>query len=75
MMVEVMVFLAPFLSFATTYTPTKAHNMFVLILDLHFKCMDVVKTVVGWAKVMEMVVEYDIKSFILFVVASFTSKI
>ncbi len=70
-MVEVMVILAPFLSFTTTYTPSKAHNMLVLMLDLHFKCMDVVKAFVGWAKVMEMVVEYDTKSIMPFVVASF----
>jgi hypothetical protein len=71
MMVEVMAILAPFLSFATTYTPSKAHNMLTLMLGLHFKCMDVVKAFVGWAKVMEMVVEYDTKSLMPLVVACF----
>ncbi len=59
MMAKMIVVLAPFLSFATTYTPNKAHNMFALMLDPHFKCLDVVKAFVGWAKIMEMVVEYD----------------
>jgi hypothetical protein len=60
MIVEVMAILAPFLSFATTYIPSKAHNMLALMLDMCFKCMDVIKTFVGWVKVMEMVAEYDI---------------
>jgi hypothetical protein len=59
-MAKVMVVLAPFLSFATTCTLSKAHNMLALMLDSCFKCLDVVKAFVGWAKVMEMVVEYDI---------------
>jgi hypothetical protein len=49
MMVEVTIILTPFLSFTTTYTPSKAHNMFALMLDPHFKCMDVVKAFVGRA--------------------------
>jgi hypothetical protein len=57
MMVEVMAVLIPFLSFATTYILNKAHNMLVLMLDLHFKCKGVVKAFVGWEKVMEMVVK------------------
>jgi hypothetical protein len=46
MMAEVMAFLTPFLSFVTIYIPSKAHNMLALILDPHFKCMDVVKAFV-----------------------------
>jgi hypothetical protein len=71
MMVEMMVVLAPILSFAIIYTPSKAHSMLVLMLGLHFKCMDVVKAFVGWGKVTEMVVEYDTKSLMSLVVASF----
>jgi hypothetical protein len=37
MMGEVMVVLAPFLAFATTYITTKAHNMLVLMLDPRFQ--------------------------------------
>jgi hypothetical protein len=33
MMVEVMVLLTPFPTFAFTYNVPKAHNMFVLMLD------------------------------------------
>jgi hypothetical protein len=72
MMVEaVMAVLIPILSFATTYTPSKAHNMLALMLDPHFVCMDVVKVFVGWEKVMEMVVEYDTKFLMSLMVASF----
>jgi hypothetical protein len=53
MMIEMMVVLVPFLSFATTYIPNKAHNMFALMLDLHFKCLDVVKVFVGGEKIMD----------------------
>ncbi len=49
MMAGVTTILTPFLSFTTIYIPSKAHNMFALMLDLHFKCMDVVKTFVGQA--------------------------
>lgn len=71
MMVEAMAVLVPFLSFETTYTLNKAHNMLTLMLDPHFKCLDVVKTFVGWEKVMEMVVEYDTKFKMLLLVATF----
>jgi hypothetical protein len=71
MMAEMMVILAPFLSFTTSYTPNKTHNMFVLMLDPCFKCLDVVKAFVGWEKVMEMVVEYDTKSLVPLLVATF----
>jgi hypothetical protein len=71
MMAKMMAVLAPFLSFATTCTPSKAHNMLALMWDLCFKCLDVVKAFVGWAKVMEMVVEYVINSLMLLVVVAF----
>jgi len=46
MMAKVLVALVPFLSFASTYSVSKAHNMLVLMLDLHFKSINVVKTFV-----------------------------
>jgi hypothetical protein len=46
MMAKVMGVLVPFLSFATTYTSSKAHNMLALMLEPHFKCMDVVEAFV-----------------------------
>jgi hypothetical protein len=46
MMAKVLVALVPFLSFASTYSISKAHNMLVLMLDLHFKSIKVVKTFV-----------------------------
>ncbi len=51
MMGEVMVVMVPFFAFASIYIATKAHNMLVLMLDPHFKSLDVVKGFVGRAKV------------------------
>jgi hypothetical protein len=62
MMGQIMAILTPFFAFASTYVTTKAHNMFALMFDLHFKCLDVVKGFVGRAKVIQMVVKYDSKS-------------
>jgi len=61
MVVEVQVVLTPFLAFTSSYNANKVHNMLALMLDLHFKPLDVVKAFVGWAKVIQIVVEYDNK--------------
>jgi len=45
-MMEKVLVAVPFLSFASTYSVSKAHNMLVLMLDLHFKSINVVKTFV-----------------------------
>jgi len=55
MMVQVLVVLSPFLAFAYVYNPYKVHNMLALILDMHFKSFDVMKTLVKWANVIQMV--------------------
>jgi len=47
MMVDVQAFLAPFLAFASTYNATKAHKKLALMLDPHFKSLNVMKTFVG----------------------------
>jgi hypothetical protein len=54
---EVMVILAPFFTFASTYIATKAHNMLPLMQDLCFKSLDVMKGFVKRAKVIQMVVD------------------
>jgi hypothetical protein len=59
---KVQVFLVLFLAFASTFNVSKAHNMLVLILDQHFKSLDAMKVVVGRAKLIQMVVEYDTKT-------------
>jgi hypothetical protein len=51
MMGEVLVVMVPFFAFASTYITTKAHNMLVLMLDSHFRSLDVVKGFVRRAKV------------------------
>jgi hypothetical protein len=57
MMCDVMVVLAPFFTFASTYIATKAHNMLTLMQDLCFKSLDVAKGFVGKAKVVQMVAD------------------
>jgi hypothetical protein len=54
MMAKVITILVPFLSFSSTYNVSKAHNMLALMLDLHCKSLDAVKTFVGKAKMIVM---------------------
>jgi hypothetical protein len=70
MMGEVMPILTPFFAFSSTYITTKAHNMLTLMLDLHFKPLDVVKGFVGREKVIQMVVKYDNKSLMPLLLAT-----
>jgi len=46
MMAKVLVVLAPFLSFASSYNASKVHNMLILTLELCFKSLNVVKSFV-----------------------------
>jgi hypothetical protein len=55
MMVQVLVVLSPFMAFAYVYNPSKAHNMLALMLDMQFKSFDVMKTLIKWANVIQMV--------------------
>jgi hypothetical protein len=71
MMVEIQVVLAPFLAFAFTYNVSKAHNILALMLNPHFKSLDVVKTFVRWEKTIQMVVEYDSKTLLPLLVVAF----
>lgn len=70
-MAKVLVALVPFLSFASTYSVSKAHNMLVLMLDLLFKSLNVVKTYVRRTKVIQIVTEYDIMTLLPLLVATF----
>ncbi len=59
MMVEVQAVLVPFtmlarLTILYSYNANKAHNLLALMLDLHFKSLNVVKVFVGWAKVIQL---------------------
>jgi hypothetical protein len=47
MLSPVVSILSPFLAFATSFFPTKAHNMLTMVLDLIFKGMKVVTEFVG----------------------------
>jgi hypothetical protein len=64
MMVELHVVLAPFVAFTFSYNANKAHNMLALMLDPCSKSFDVVKASVGWANVIQIVVEYVSKTLL-----------
>jgi len=71
MMVEVHVVLAPFVAFTYSYNANKAHNMLTLMLDPGLKSLDVVKAFVGWANVIQIVIEYVSKTLLPLLVATF----
>jgi hypothetical protein len=47
MLSPIVSILSPFLAFATSFFPTKVHNMLPMMLDLRFKGMKVVREFVG----------------------------
>jgi len=47
MMTQVINILFPFLAFVLAYNQAKAHNMFVIMLDLGFKNMKIIWDFVG----------------------------
>jgi hypothetical protein len=59
---EVLVVLAPFLAFSFADSSNEAHNMLALILKPWYKFLDVVKALVGRAKIIHMVAKYDSKA-------------
>ncbi len=71
MMAKIQAILVPFLAFTSSNNASKAHNMLPLILNLWFKPLNVVKTFVGHAKMIQIVVEYDNKTLLPLLLASF----
>jgi hypothetical protein len=63
--------LASFLAFASTYIGNKVHNTVALMLDPHFKSLDVVKAFVGWEKMIQMVAQYNSETLLPLLVAIF----
>ncbi len=53
------------------YSVNKAHNMLTLMLDMRCKFLDVMKTFIGKAKVIQMVVKYDNKIWMTLLVVAF----
>jgi hypothetical protein len=54
-----------FLAFTFSFQPYNAHNMLVLILDPHFKSLQIIWDYVGVKVAMQIVIEYDHKVLIL----------
>lgn len=75
MMVEVSTTLVLFLSFSSIHNVSKVQNMLALMLDPHLKYLDVVKTFVGKAKIIQMVTKYDNKTLMPLMVVFFNCKI
>ncbi len=68
---RVQVALDSILAFTSFYNVSKVHNMLALMLDSHFKSLDVVKVFVGWAKMIQIMVKYDSKTLLPLLVATF----
>jgi hypothetical protein len=68
-----LVMLVPFLAFTSSYNVNKVHNMLTIMLDPHFKSLDVVKVFVGWAKVIQIVAKYGNKTLLPLLVLLFIS--
>jgi hypothetical protein len=62
MMVEIKVVLAPLLAFTSIYDATKVCNMLALILDPWFKSLNVLKTFIERAIVIQIVAIYKKKN-------------
>lgn len=60
-----------FLAFASTYNANNTHKMLALMLDPYFKSFDVMKTFVGHAKVIQMMVEYGNKILLPLLMVAF----
>jgi hypothetical protein len=73
MMTKVQVVLVPFLALKSSYNASKAHNMLTLMLDLHFKSVNVVNAFVRRAKMIQIIVEYDSKTLLPLLVFLFIS--
>jgi hypothetical protein len=58
--------LKPFLTFLKSYNANEAHNMLVIMLDLRFKHLCVVKNFVGQGNAIHFPYEYNAKAVIPF---------
>jgi hypothetical protein len=56
---KVIKVLQPFLTFTFSFQPHSAHNMLVLMQDLHFKNLQIIPNFVGLESIVEIIVEYD----------------
>jgi hypothetical protein len=59
--IEVVKVLKPFLTFLKSYDANQVPNMLVIMLDLRFKHLPVVKNNVGQGNVIHFAYEYDAK--------------
>jgi hypothetical protein len=68
---EIKAILAPLLAFTSIYDDTKVCNMLALILDPRFKSLDVLKTFIENAIVIQMMAKYDNKNLMPLLVIFF----
>jgi hypothetical protein len=57
--------LQPFLAFTFSFQPHSAHNMLVLMLESHFKNLQIIPDFVGLESTMEIVVKYGCTTCLL----------
>jgi hypothetical protein len=64
MLREVIEVIKPFLLFLKTFYQQNVHNMFAIMLDPHFKFLQIVENYVGCGKTICFASEYDVKAMI-----------
>ncbi len=63
---EVVKVLQPFFQFIFVFYSDQVHNMFVIMLDLRFKSLQVVEILVGRGNAIQLISKYDLKAIIPF---------
>jgi len=51
----------PFFLFLKTFDPHSVHNMFAIMLDLHFKYIQIIENYVSLGVIICLIFEYDTK--------------
>jgi hypothetical protein len=61
---EIIKVIIPFFLFLTTFDPQNVHNMFVIMLDPHFKSLRIMENYVGHGETICLASKYDVKIII-----------
>lgn len=68
---EVVKVIKVFLQFLKLFDSHQIHNMFALMLDPHFKSLEVFEKYVGHKITIHLVIEYDVKEVIPLLMITF----
>jgi len=71
MQIEVINVIKPFLDFLRSFDAQQVHNMMLIMLDTHFKALQIVESLVGCRNAIRLTFEYDAKVVILLLMVCF----